>query len=147
MDWFSKFEIQVNLSKTFTNLTMFWLILTKLKGNQTFTNLNWMYENASNFPYYPEKMIPMDIYRLWECFKLAKWIWRKVHHGQQYLIFLPLFLVSKHHCFIFFFLLGFQLWKIIIGTPVFEEMLKLNFGLDVWNPIVYARTMLFIDFF
>ncbi|KAF3973852.1 hypothetical protein CMV_002762 [Castanea mollissima] len=27
---------------------------------------------------------------------------------------------------------------IIIGTPVFEEMLKLSFGLDVWNPIVYA---------
>ena len=49
--------------------------------------------------------------------------------------------------FHFFFLLGFQLWQIIIGTPVFEEMIKLNFGLDVWNPIVYARTMLFIDFF
>ena len=42
--------------------------------------------------------------------KLAKWIWRKVHHRQQYLIFLPLFSVLEHHCFIlfFFFLLGFQ---------------------------------------
>ena len=136
MDWFSKFEIQVNLSKTFTNLTMFWLILTKLKGNQTFTNLNWMYENASNLPYYPEKMIPMDIYRLWECFKLDKWIWRKVHHGQQY----------QNTIVSFYFHLGFQFWQIIIGTPVFEEMLKLNFGLDVWNPIVYAHTMPFTDF-
>ena len=49
--------------------------------------------------------------------------------------------------FFFLFLLGFQFWQIIIGTPVFEEMLKLNFGLDVWHPIVYARTMLFTDFF
>ena len=128
MDWFSKFEIQVNLSKTFTNLTMFWLILTKLKGNQTFTNLNWMYENASNLPYYPEKMIPMDIYRLWECFKLAKWIWRKVHHGQQYLIFLPLFLVSKHHCFIFFSFWVFNYGKLLLEHQCLKKCL--NWTLD-----------------
>ena len=47
----------------------------------------------------------------------------------------------------FFFLLGFQFWKIIIGTLMFEEMLKLNFGLDVWNPIVYACTMPITNFF
>ena len=46
----------------------------------------------------------------------------------------------------FFSHLGFQFWQIIIGTPVFEEMLKLNFGLDVWHPIVYSRTMLFTNF-
>ena len=34
-----------------------------------------------------------------------------------------------------------------IGTPVFEEILKLNFGLDVWNPIVYACTMPITNFF
>ena len=33
------------------------------------------------------------------------------------------------------------------AAQVFEEMLKLNFGLGVWNPIAYARAMLFTYFF
>ena len=36
--------------------------------------------------------------------------------------------------FHFFFLLGFQLWQIIIGTPVFEEILKLNFWIGCVEP-------------
>ena len=51
------------------------------------------------------------------------------------------YLVSQFLEFFFFFL-----W-FLNATQVIEEMLKLNFGLDVWNPIAYARAMLFTYFF
>ena len=62
--------------------------------------------------------------------RLARWIWRKVHHGQQYLIFLPLSLVLEHQCFIFFF---FSFWVFNSGRLLLEhQRLKkcLNWTLD-----------------
>ena len=38
------------------------------------------------------------------------------------------------HFFFFWLLLGFQIWQIIIGTPVFEEILKLNFWIGCVEP-------------
>ena len=62
--------------------------------------------------------------------RLARWIWRKVHHRQQYLIFLPLFSVLEHHCFIIYF---FSFWVFNSGRLLLEhQCLKkcLNWTLD-----------------
>ena len=64
--------------------------------------------------------------------KLSRCIWRKVHHRQQYLIFLPLFSVLEHHCFIFFFFFG-SFWVFKFGKLLLEhQCLKkfLNWTLD-----------------
>ena len=59
------------------------------------------------------------------------------------------FLILAYSYFIWFLIFMhyiFFLW--FLNSPlVFEEMLKLDFGFDVWIPIVYARAMLFTDFF
>ena len=63
--------------------------------------------------------------------RLARWIWRKVHHRQQYLIFLTLFSVLENHCFIFLFFFSF--WVFNSGRLLLEhQCLKkcLNWTLD-----------------
>ena len=52
------------------------------------------------------------------------------------------FKISVLFRFSIFGFLFFFVW-FLNAAQVFEEMLKLNFGLGVWNPIAYAHAMLF----
>ena len=57
-----------------------------------------------------------------------------------------IFLFYLDSQFLEFYFFFFFVW-FLNAAQVFEEMPKLNFGLGVWNPIAYARAMLFTCFF